>query len=375
MSTAMMVMSLQAPYRYSLHRPAAEPAVAVEREDAAEQEGLEGTAMGMGTLRFHGRYAYKDEVRKRYGGDATKETLEAALRWLASIQGEDGSWPADPPAREEGLDPAALAGTTHTKVGLTSLALLAFLGDGNDLSRGPYKMVVASATNWLRSQQDPETGLVGSQVGHGFLYDHAIATLALCEVYSLSRSPILKATANKALGVCLRARNPYGAWRYDLPPVGDNDTSVTGWMVLALTAAQDAGLDVDTAAFDGARNWLDEVTDPETGRVGYDSAGSYSSRIPGINDAFPADRGEAMTAVGLFLRQDPRSEERGRRRPEAARRPPPAPTPALGSRRPRVRRLLLALRLLRHAVVRGPALGGLERRTRPRPRRVPAPRR
>ena len=59
----------------------------------------------------------------------------------------------------------------------------------------------------------------------------------------------------------------------------------------------------------GALNWIDEVTDPANGRVGYDSIGSVSSRVTGINDHYPPEKGEAMTAVGLlcrfFLGQDP----------------------------------------------------------------------
>ena len=46
----------------------------------------------------------------------------------------------------------------------------------------------------------------------------------------------------------LRSRNAYAAWRYDSPGLGDNDSSVTGWMVLALVAARDAGLVIEESA-------------------------------------------------------------------------------------------------------------------------------
>jgi hypothetical protein len=162
---------------------------------------------------------------------------------------------------------------------------------------------------WLRTQQDPDTGLIGQKIGHSYMYRHAIAALALCEAYYFSRSPILRGDAQRAVGFVTRARNPYGAWRYDAPPTGDNDTSVTGWMVLVCKSAEDAGLSIDSQAFTDALAWIDESTDPATGRVGYDSAGSASSRVPGVNDHFPTDRTECMTAVGLlcrfFLGQDP----------------------------------------------------------------------
>ena len=115
-------------------------------------------------------------------------------------------------------------------------------------------------------------------------------------------------SAERAIAYVHKARNPYGAWRYDVPPIGENDTSVTGWMVLALKSAEEGGLTVAREAYAGALSWLDEVTDPATGRVGYDAPGSPSSRVRGVNDHYPTD-GEAMTAVGLlcrfFLGQDP----------------------------------------------------------------------
>jgi len=84
-------------------------------------------------------------------------------------------------------------------------------------------------------------------------------------------------------------------------------------MVFALKSAQESGLEIDTAAFGDALNWFDEMTDPTTGRVGYDSVGSPSARVPGLNDNYPPSASEAMTAVGLlcrfFLGQDPRRDE------------------------------------------------------------------
>ena len=154
----------------------------------------------------------------------------------------------------------------------------------------------------MREQQDRETGLIGLPASHDFLYGHAIATYALCEVYNVSKSPLLKRNCRLAVDYVVKARNPYGAWRYDVPPVGDNDTSVTGWMMLALKSAERAGLAVEQDAFEGAHSWIDMVTDPETGRVGYSEVGSRSARIPGINEHYPADSGEAMTAIGLSIR-------------------------------------------------------------------------
>jgi hypothetical protein len=234
---------------------------------------------------------------------AVAAAVAAARNWLADHQDEDGKWDADEFGKHdpEG-EPSGGPGQAQHDVAVTGLALLAFLGDGHTTREGEYRDTVVRAVDWLRGQQDFETGLIGEKVGHSYNYEHGIATLALCEAYRWTKSPLLRGTAQKAVNYVLRARNPYGAWRYDCPPVGDNDTSVTGWMVSALYSAKDAGLQVDEAAFRGARDWLDEVTDAATGRVGYDSMGSGSSRVPGVNDRYPTDRTETMTASGLLQR-------------------------------------------------------------------------
>lgn len=229
--------------------------------------------------------------------------VDRALRWLADHQDDDGSWDSDgfmkhdPPS-----DPCEGPGSALHDVGVTSLALLAFLGDGNTMREGPYRDNVSRGVRWLRGIQDPDNGRVPDPIGKHYIYDHALATLALSEAYALSPVAPLRRPTQAALGFCMRSRAPYGAWRYDIPSVGAQDTSVTGWMIFALQAGSEAGLQVDEDALAGGLAWIDEATDPVTGRVGYDVIGSSSSRIMGINDHFPVDGAESMTAVGLLCR-------------------------------------------------------------------------
>jgi len=238
-------------------------------------------------------------------GTAGQAALRAALAWLQAHQSRDGRWDGDGFMQNCGLIGANACdgpgGSTHD-VGVTGLALLAFLGDGNSTTSGEYKDVVARGITWLKNQQDPDSGLIGERTGHDFLYDHALGTLALCEAYYASHSPLIKGAAQKAVELIVRARAPYGAWRYDLPSIGDSDTSLTGWMVFALASAREAGLEADyRSAFDGALTFLDEVTDPASGRVGYQHMGELSSRTT-ANEHYPREKGEAMTAVGLLCR-------------------------------------------------------------------------
>ncbi|HED66412.1 MAG TPA: hypothetical protein ENJ09_12770 [Planctomycetes bacterium] len=254
---------------------------------------------------------------KARGGSGIEQNLADALEWLKAHQAPDGHWDAEGFSAECGKIGSGVCGgpgnPTHS-VGVTGLALLAFLGDGNTTSKGPYKAVVSKGVAWLRSQQDLDTGLIGEDTSHEFIYDHAIATLAVCEAYYFSKSPIYKGVAQRAINYIARAQNPYSGWRYDVPPSNDSDTSVTGWMIFALTSAQEAGLTVDPAALEGGLAWIDDATDTTTGRVGYQTRGSLSSRTP-ANEKFPRKYGEAMTAVGLlcrvFLHQDRSTELEG----------------------------------------------------------------
>jgi hypothetical protein len=245
------------------------------------------------------------------GGHGVQPAVDAALRWLAGHQDEDGKWDCDQFMKHD--DPALAVcdgpGNGVHDVGVTGLALLAFLGDGSTMRTGPYREQVKRAVLWLRDQQDPATGRFGAAAAHDFLYDHAIAAYAMCEAFGLSGYSLLRAPAQRGLDYLAAHRNPYGVWRYQ-PRDGDGDTSVTGWCVMALAAGKHFGLLVDDAALKNAAVFLDAVTEP-SGRHGYTTAGQRSSRKPGEHGVrFPAERSEALTAVGLFARfflgQDPK---------------------------------------------------------------------
>ncbi|MEO1698991.1 MAG: prenyltransferase/squalene oxidase repeat-containing protein [Planctomycetota bacterium] len=228
---------------------------------------------------------------------------DAALDWLAAHQEEQGGWDVDafwshdpPEAPTDG------AGHPLNDIGVTALAILAHVEAGHTAQEGERSAVVERAVAWLLEQQNEETGLIGSGAGVTHHYDHAIATYALAEVQRAGGSPGLDGALREAAEYVARARNPYGVWRYSMPPNGENDTSVTIWMALATRAVRDLGLRTDAAALDDTLLWLDEMTEPDSGRVGYVERGSRSSRVPGKNDAFPRESTEALTAGAMVTR-------------------------------------------------------------------------
>ena len=277
------------------------------------------------------RGAFRDRGRIRaasFAGNRAEEAVKRGLLWLASHQSPDGSWEAegwrnwcDQKASPEGADLSGAGRPKVFDVGVTGLALLAFLGAGyTDRAEGPYGPVVKKGLTFLRGVQDAE-GCFGPRATGHFVYNHAIAAQAMIEAFGMTFSPDWKGSAQRAFDFIAVARNPNGTWRYGVRP-GDSDLSVTGWMSMALASARlsyfaekDTGepspLSINFDVFDGIDHWVEAMTDPKTGRAGYQTRGTGPIRLQESVAAFPADRSESMTAVGLVVRifcvrQDPR---------------------------------------------------------------------
>jgi hypothetical protein len=249
------------------------------------------------------------EGRGPPGGPApVVESVRDALDWLARHQGEDGSWScagfdaqcADAPACD-GL------GSPEFDVGVTSLALLAFLGAAETPKRGDYREHVRKGLRFLVDVQGAD-GNFGNPNLSRHTYDHALATLAMIEAFALSGSDRLyRRPAEAGLAYLYRIRQPGGAWRYasfhpDMT-LAANDVSVTGWAVMAMASARKAGLSVDETALEDALLFLDEMTDSATGVTGYTARGGRPARMEGaMAERWPADESESMTAVAVLCR-------------------------------------------------------------------------
>ena len=81
-------------------------------------------------------------------------------------------------------------------VGLTGLALLAFLGDGNTMRIGPYKNEIKRAVKWLRTRQRGD-GLYSSLASNASLFEHTIATFAMTEAHGLSSYKTIRKNATR----------------------------------------------------------------------------------------------------------------------------------------------------------------------------------
>ena len=94
---------------------------------------------------------------------------------------------------------------------------------------------------WLLNQQEENGNFFRRGEENQPLYTQAICSIALCELYALSRDEKLREPAQRATDYLIKAQDELGGWRYE---VGyDSDTSVTGWVVMALKSGADGGTD------------------------------------------------------------------------------------------------------------------------------------
>ena len=242
---------------------------------------------------------------------ATESAVLAALRWLARHQNADGSWSAEGFNHKCVNGKCSGSGERDYDTGVTSLSLLAFLGAGyTQLSKDEFVDpavpgltlrfgdVVKRGVQWLMAQQDPE-GCVGER-GQKYMYNHAVAALVLSEAYGMTVSQPIREPAQRAITFIVNAQNPGKGWRYSHRS-GDNDTSVTGWAVMALKSAEISGLEFPHSAYEGALSWLNEATERNGYyRVGYNQAGTGKVFVPGKNEQF-SDH-PSMSAVAVMSR-------------------------------------------------------------------------
>src|SRR5678815_761426 len=196
-------------------------------------------------------------------GPETEAAIELGLVFLARHQLPEGNWSL------QGFD-ESLAGVSAEErrfmlvsdTGATALSILAFQGGGYTHREHQYKDVVRKGLDHLVRNQKEDGDLFVPRDDRSnqsvWLYSHALATIALCEAYGMTGDPSLKDPAQKAVNFIVAAQNKdLGGWRY-APKVG-TDTSVTGWMMMALKSGELAGLEVPSETYQRVSKFLDSA--------------------------------------------------------------------------------------------------------------------
>jgi hypothetical protein len=201
--------------------------------------------------------------RASYSNAETDAAARLALDFLAGAQQGDGSWES---------------GGFGKATSVTSLAVMGFLACGHVPGEpGPYREAIERGVGYVLDHQRPD-GMLVSNTSHGPMYCHGISTLMLAEVVGMTPDPGLadrcRLALAKAVELIVRAQqmpksdDHAGGWRYQ-PGSYDSDLSVSGWQVVALRAARDAGCSVPSGAIDRALDYVRRCAEPRSGGFSY----------------------------------------------------------------------------------------------------------
>lgn len=242
-----------------------------------------GSFSGSG-LEGRGEAARKAMVARYGGNEQSEAAVAAALRWIAAIQMNDGGWSFDHrlgspnPARLSD-NPGSLADARN---GATAMALLPFLGAGQTHVEGSYRKQVKGGLAFLINSMKRDGGLHESG---GTMYSHGLAAITLTEAYGMTKDRALMAPAQASLNYIATSQDPIGGgWRYR--PRQPGDTSVVGWMLMAMKSGHMSYLQVHPNTIRGTIKFLDSVQGDSGAYYGYTS---------------PARR-PSTTAIGLLCR-------------------------------------------------------------------------
>jgi len=274
--------------------------------------GGNGTGTGIGNGSGHGSFGSRNGggrrlmVMRHGGSKKTESAVDKALEWLARHQEADGHWDS---VKHEAVKSDPRCTDISGDAANTGFALLAFLGAGHTEKVGKYKDNVKRATEWLCQALEKNEKIAGAGRWSTLNYTQGVAALALAEAAAMGRNPEVKKSAQKAIdgvttGQIKIGLSEYHAWDYT-PGGLTNDTSVTGWNVMALKSGKIAGLHVDPASLEGAMKWINSGQDlngaPKgAGEAEYWEGGMMTYR--GIVGQPPQPKNMAMTAAAALTR-------------------------------------------------------------------------
>jgi hypothetical protein len=166
---------------------------------------------------------------------------------------------------------------------------MAFIAHGHVPGKGQYGTLLERATDFVMSCQKPnglitmvgpEGPTINRQISHDIgscaAYNHAISSLVLGEIYGMSQATKagrLEMAIRKALAATLEMQawpknspSDRGGWRYvnrayDI----DSDLSVTGWELMFLRSARNAGFEVPAERIENAVAFVKRSFDERDG--------------------------------------------------------------------------------------------------------------
>ncbi|MGC6466129.1 MAG: hypothetical protein ACON5N_11120 [Akkermansiaceae bacterium] len=254
-------------------------------------EGFYGNDNGQGIFNnipttFRKRCSQADRLQRLQESGGTPECEEAvvkALRWLKETQNNDGSW------------------TNQYQVGMTGLALLAYLGHCETAQSEEFGETVLAAMTYLVDKAMSNNGRMAADFKNNhWCYEHAIATYALAEAFTLTRAfgehiAGLEDAVLSSGQFLINSQHESGGWDYGYAEDSSRggDLSIVGWHLQALKACMLTGLEfknLNRAAKEGLK--YVESCQLASGAMGY-----TGPNLGGGRD------GTSLAAVGALVNQ------------------------------------------------------------------------
>lgn len=254
---------------------------------AAQGAEFKAGQQGLGALIptiMKGRCTDAERLRMLRDAGGTPEieaAIQKSLQWMKSKQNADGSW------------------ASVRQVGMTGLTLLCYLGHCEGSQSEEYGATVSAGMTYLINSAAKNQGRMTSNLSEkAWPYEHGIATYALAEALTFSRSlqfpfPELEETVRKAALIIIEGQTRAGSWDYNYKLGDRDDLSIAGWQMQALKAVdaafprkEDKPKDLDRAM----RSALDHLAG-----VAYLGGGKFAYSFGGTNPN--------MTAVGALCLQ------------------------------------------------------------------------
>jgi hypothetical protein len=257
----------------------------VERAASSTSSSI-GNALGFAEMSLEGRSkASRAALVEKNGGNEQSELAVAwALDYLARHQLNDGSWSMNYEHSCGNQCAPGCDGIDPYRFAATGLSLMCFLGAGHTQNDEQYGEVVSKGIYFLQQnlRRTSDSGYWVDSVASAQMYEHGIATLALCEAYQMTRSGELKESCQLAINFIIKAQFRDGGWDYH--PGRPGDLSIAGWQVLALKSAAATDLIVPRETVQGIDRFLD-----------FNRVGEYMFRYRGGKPT------KSMTAIGVLL--------------------------------------------------------------------------
>lgn len=214
------------------------------------------------------------------------QTVDNGLKFLATQQGSDGSFPTLP----------------HAKPGVTGLCVLAFLSRGHLPNEGPYGRHVQQGIEFILSIQrqdglftiqQVEPTLTSHGVSHAGLYNHGIAGLMLGEVYGMNEGQQNKsirraienglAFSSSKQAKVSRPGAMAGGFDYLVPSQNHDglDLPITSCQLLFYRSARNAGFEVPADDIQSAMRYVRSCYEPGSQTFTYRNQRTFSRGLTG----------------------------------------------------------------------------------------------